>query len=67
MPDDDPICTRHHLKKILFDFIGVGVLGESQAAGEAPHMCIDNNPFRHFVRVPQNDIGCFAPYPRKLH
>lgn len=67
MPDDDPVLTRHQLKKILFDFLGVDVLRQSQAPGESPHMRIDNNPFWHFVRVPQNDVGCFAPYPRKLH
>jgi hypothetical protein len=67
MPNDDPVLPRHQLEKILFDFIGVGVLCESQAPGESPHMRIDNNPFGYFVRVPQNDVGCFAPDPRELH
>ena len=46
MPDDDPIRTRHQLKKIRFDFVGVGVLCQSQAPGESPYMRIDHNPFR---------------------
>ena len=37
--------ARHQLKKILFDFLGVDVLRQSQAPGESPHMRIDNNPF----------------------
>jgi hypothetical protein len=51
MSDDDPVLPRHQSEKVLFDFIRISVLRESQAPGEAPHMRVDNNPFGHPVGI----------------
>jgi hypothetical protein len=67
MPEDDPVRTRHQVKKILLDFLGIGVLCKAQPPGESPHVRIDNNPLRDLVGIAEHHVGSLAPDSWQLY
>ncbi len=61
-----PFFFGHELHEVLFNLVGVVVLGESKSLGQTADMRINSNPFDHSVRILKDYVCGLPSYARKF-
>src|SRR6202020_2900106 len=69
VPDDlvseeNPFLARNNAHQVLLDFLGVGIGGEFQTAGDAVYVGVNDYPFSYFEPRAQDDVGGLASHAR---